>query len=118
MSRDKPKDTKEWTVQLLLHIGQPGMAKEIEEWDVPRFPVNGHMIKEHAKDISALKIQYYALVPQFDFSSDGRQLGMLGQELRVLWVESDFKANAEELLKNIPELVEKIKENAPGKKSK
>jgi hypothetical protein len=43
---------------------------------------------------------------------------MLGQELRVLWVESDFKVNAEELLKNIPELVEKIKENAPGKKSK
>jgi hypothetical protein len=56
MSRDKPKDTKEWTVQLLLHIGQPGMAKEIEEWDVPRFPVNGHMIKEYAKDISALKL--------------------------------------------------------------
>jgi hypothetical protein len=43
---------------------------------------------------------------------------MLGQELRVLWVESDFKANAEELLINIPELVEKIKENTPGKKSK
>jgi hypothetical protein len=52
------------------------------------------------------------------FFSDGRQLGMLGQELRVLWVESDFKANAEELLKSIPELVGKIKENAPGKKSK
>lgn len=43
-------------MQLLLHIGQPGMAKEIEEWDVPRFPVNGHMIKEHAKDISRLQI--------------------------------------------------------------
>lgn len=43
---------------------------------------------------------------------------MLGQELRVLWIESDFKAGAEELLKNIPELVAKVKENAPGKKSK
>jgi hypothetical protein len=59
MSRDKPKDTKEWTVQLLLHIGQPGMAKEIEEWDVPKFPINGHMIKEHAKDISTSKLQFY-----------------------------------------------------------
>jgi hypothetical protein len=43
---------------------------------------------------------------------------MLGQELRVMWIESDFKADAEELLKSIPELVAKLKENAPGKKSK
>jgi hypothetical protein len=55
---------------------------------------------------------------QFVLPLDGRQLGMLGQELRMLWVDSDFKADAEELLKNVPELVEKIKENAPDKKSK
>jgi len=52
MSRDKPQNTKEWTVQLLLHIGQPHMAQEIEDWDIPKFPVNGHMMKEKAEGIS------------------------------------------------------------------
>lgn len=43
---------------------------------------------------------------------------MLGQELRALWVDSDFKAEADELLKHVPELVATIKENAPGKNPK
>jgi len=46
---------------------------------------------------------------------DGRQLGVLGQELRSVWVESDFKMEADELLKFIPEIVDKIKENDPRK---
>ncbi|XP_065347466.1 CCA tRNA nucleotidyltransferase 1, mitochondrial isoform X1 [Cloeon dipterum] len=100
MSRDKPKDTKEWTVQLLLHIGQPSMAQQIEDWEVPKFPVNGHMMKEHAPEIN------------------GKQLGVLGQELRQLWTDSDFKMDAEDLVKHIPHLVEEIKEKFPAKAAK
>ncbi|XP_059485164.1 CCA tRNA nucleotidyltransferase 1, mitochondrial isoform X1 [Neocloeon triangulifer] len=97
MSKDKTKDTKEWTVQLLLHIGQSHMAKEIADWEVPRFPVNGHMIKDKVSDIN------------------GKQLGLISQELRKVWVDSDFKMDSDELVKLIPTIADEIKEKFPGK---
>lgn len=45
-SKGKTHDTKEWVCEVLKYRGDRTLLKEFEQWSVPRFPLNGYMLKE------------------------------------------------------------------------
>jgi hypothetical protein len=44
-SKFKITDVKQWTIELLKLQGNTKLATELAEWTLPRFPINGHMVK-------------------------------------------------------------------------
>jgi hypothetical protein len=45
-SKGKTRDTKEWVCEVLNYRGDGALLNEFEQWNVPRFPLNGYMLKE------------------------------------------------------------------------
>jgi hypothetical protein len=45
-SKGKTGDTKEWVCEVLKYKGSSVLLSEFEQWNVPRFPLNGNMLKE------------------------------------------------------------------------
>jgi tRNA nucleotidyltransferase (CCA-adding enzyme) len=45
-SKGKPSDTKEWVCEVLKYRGDRTLLNEFEQWNVPRFPLNGYMLNE------------------------------------------------------------------------
>jgi hypothetical protein len=46
-SKGKTSDTKEWVCEVLKYRGDGALLKEFEQWDVPRFPLSGYVLKEN-----------------------------------------------------------------------
>jgi hypothetical protein len=45
-SKVKTLDTKKWVCEVLKYRGDGTLLNEFEQWNVPRFPLNGYMLKE------------------------------------------------------------------------
>jgi hypothetical protein len=45
-SKGKTGDTKEWVCEVLKYKGNSVLLSEFEQWNVPRFPLNGNILKE------------------------------------------------------------------------
>jgi hypothetical protein len=45
-SKGKTCDTKEWVREVLKYRGDSVLLSEFEQWNVPRFPLNGNILKE------------------------------------------------------------------------
>jgi hypothetical protein len=45
-SKGKTRDTKEWVHEVFKYRGDSTLLREFEQWNVPRFPLNGNMLKE------------------------------------------------------------------------
>lgn len=45
-SKGKTRDTKEWVCEVLKYRGDSALLSEFEQWNVPRFPLNGNVLKE------------------------------------------------------------------------
>jgi hypothetical protein len=45
-SKGKTRDMKEWVCEVLKYRGDGALLNEFEQWNVPRFPLNGYMLKE------------------------------------------------------------------------
>lgn len=45
-SKGRTGDTKEWACEVLKYRGASALLCEFEQWTVPRFPLNGNMLKE------------------------------------------------------------------------
>ncbi len=65
-------------LELLAYCGLEETSKEIHDWRVPRFPVNGWDLKQKGLE--------------------GRELGLLLKALRQRWKDSYFTLTKEELL--------------------
>ncbi|XP_022907358.1 CCA tRNA nucleotidyltransferase 1, mitochondrial isoform X2 [Onthophagus taurus] len=94
-SKSKQNHTKEWIIEVLKYNNSPFLQKFIE-WNVPKFPVNGAMLKEEGVE-------------------SGRIMGCVLNELKEFWADNDFDLNAEELLKEIPRIVNSL-ENKKNRK--
>ena len=82
LMRSQPErriETRENVVELLRYLGRPEMAKEMETWREPGFPVNGG-------DLKSLGIK------------PGPIYKTILEELREHWIELDFKPSKEEIL--------------------
>ena len=45
-SKGRTGDTKEWVCEVLKYRGSSALLSEFEQWTVPRFPLNGNILKE------------------------------------------------------------------------
>jgi len=45
-SKGRTHDTKEWVREVLKYRGDNVLLNEFDQWNVPRFPLNGHILKE------------------------------------------------------------------------
>ncbi|XP_017785229.1 PREDICTED: CCA tRNA nucleotidyltransferase 1, mitochondrial isoform X2 [Nicrophorus vespilloides] len=82
----KNNKTKLWVIELLKYLNSEHI-KEFEDWDVPRFPVNGSMLKE--KGIA-----------------NGKEMGYVLNKLKDHWIEKDTCLSAEEILKELPHILD------------
>lgn len=89
-SKSKQKDVKEWIVQVLKYNNSP-LVEEFQNWDLPKFPVNGIMLKEAGVE-------------------PGRSMGNVMNELKYYWADHEFDVSAEELMKLVPEICNRLSE--------
>ncbi|XP_021936228.1 CCA tRNA nucleotidyltransferase 1, mitochondrial isoform X2 [Zootermopsis nevadensis] len=78
-SKGKTRDTKEWVCEVLKYRGDSALLSEFEQWNVPRFPLNG-----------------------------GKALGLVVHNLKQRWVECDFNLSSEDLLLLLPDVLSEL----------
>ncbi|XP_074032127.1 CCA tRNA nucleotidyltransferase 1, mitochondrial [Leptinotarsa decemlineata] len=87
-SKCKPSDTRSMSIEVLKYNNSPHW-EELGNWKLPKFPVSGNILKE-------LGIE------------SGRFMGLVMTELKHYWADNDFKLNVEELVKQVPSIVDKL----------
>lgn len=89
-SKSKQRDVKEWILEVLKYNNSP-LVEEFKNWDVPKFPVNGIMLREAGVEA-------------------GRTMGNVMNELKYYWADHEFNVSAEELMKLVPDICSKLSE--------
>ncbi|XP_016987747.1 CCA tRNA nucleotidyltransferase 1, mitochondrial [Drosophila rhopaloa] len=79
---------RDYVEQLLKYSNKLELYNQLKSWVQPEFPIRGNTLAEHGLK----KIR----------------LGLVLEELRLLWADSDFQLNDIDLLKKIPDILEKI----------
>lgn len=87
-SKTKPSDTKKMAIELFKYNNLPYL-EEFENWEIPKFPVTGAMLKERGVEI-------------------GRNMGIVMAELKNYWADHEFTNDVDEILKELPNVVEKL----------
>lgn len=95
-SKIKQKDAVEYVREILKYRGDEALLKQFNKWEVPRFPVGGKILKDNG-------------VPP------GKMYGPIISKLKKIWIESEYKHTADDLVKHIPNI---LKENQAIKKVK
>ncbi|XP_029663657.1 CCA tRNA nucleotidyltransferase 1, mitochondrial isoform X1 [Formica exsecta] len=92
---------REYVKEVLRYRGAMKILDELEQWKIPKFPINGYMMKE--------RVPNHKLFSQVLI------------KLRHIWIDEDFKLTDEQLLEHVPsilsELEEKIKDQKHYKKT-
>ncbi|CAH1971642.1 unnamed protein product [Acanthoscelides obtectus] len=94
-AKSKPIDTKKMALEVLKYNNSPHID-EFEKWEIPKFPVSGNMLKEKGVE-------------------GGRFMGVVMAELRQVWADGEFKLGAEELLTELPRVMDMLAERKKKK---
>ncbi|XP_019881349.2 CCA tRNA nucleotidyltransferase 1, mitochondrial isoform X2 [Aethina tumida] len=86
-TKSKQSDVKLWIIEVLKY-NNSSYIEEFEKWQVPKFPITGNMLKKH---ITKPKV-----------------MGTIINELKLHWFEKDFVPDSEELMKELPNIMEKF----------
>lgn len=89
---------REYTKELLRYRGAIEVLREFEQWTVPRFPINGNMLK--------------------DRGTEHKLIGPVITELKRIWVEEDFQLTENQLLDRLPIILDELKEKHRIKEKK
>ncbi|KAK4884798.1 hypothetical protein RN001_001069 [Aquatica leii] len=87
-SKGKTSDVIQWIIEVLKY-NDSSYLEEFRKWQLPKFPVTGNMLKE--KGIEG-----------------GRLMGLVLTELKNYWAENDFNVETEELLKQVPHVIDML----------
>ncbi|XP_047114688.1 CCA tRNA nucleotidyltransferase 1, mitochondrial [Schistocerca piceifrons] len=82
-SKYKAPDCRDYAREVLKYRGDHQLLAEFDSWELPRFPLNGNMLREKG-------------VP------GGKITGLVMKQLKEIWIESDFNMSPEDLLAQIP----------------
>lgn len=88
----KKSDLKSFIEQLLIYHNRRDLYKGLTSWEIPQFPVSGPQLKDQG-------------------CPAGKSMGTVMNALREIWAQDEFKATAEDLLKHVPDILEKMKGN-------
>lgn len=91
--------TKEYVLELLKYNGKPDLFEELQVWSAPRFPVTGGMLQAHG-------------------CPKNRTMGLVLNELRDIWAKGNFKLTADELLKELPMVLNEMDRSSDEMASK
>jgi len=94
-TKSKPLVIRQYIIQVLKYINSP-YIQEFEEWELPNFPINGTVLKEKGID-------------------SGRFMGVVMHELKNIWADKEFQLSREEILDNIPLVLEKLAQKKKNK---
>lgn len=89
-SKSKPSDAKLWCGEVLKYNNSQYL-NEFMDWNIPKFPVTGHMLQ------------------QLDVDVKGRFMGKVLNDLKIYWADNDFNFSDEELLKHAPHVISVLK---------
>lgn len=97
----RPRDIKDYVEELLKFEGKWKMYEQLKKWEVPKFPVDGNMLKQKG-------------CPQ------GRVIGNIMNELKKVWIKNEFKSTSDEILEHLPKVLEELNivDGKPIKKPK
>ncbi|EDV91140.1 GH15807 [Drosophila grimshawi] len=90
----QPYAKRDYVEHLLKYANKLELYQQLKAWQIPNFPIKGNMLSS------------YGLVH--------RKLGLVLNELRLLWVDSDYKLTAEELLESVPTIMEQMQQSPPS----
>ncbi|XP_011860796.1 PREDICTED: CCA tRNA nucleotidyltransferase 1, mitochondrial isoform X2 [Vollenhovia emeryi] len=90
---------QDYVKELLRYHGAMQLLDEFERWTIPKFPVNGDMLKS---------------VPIH------QMIGSVLGQLKKIWIDADFKLTGEQLMEHVPGIVGELEEKyqALGKERK
>ena len=88
-SKMKEENTRLFLEQLLKYRGDTELLREFLDWTIPRFAVTGNHLKEAG-------------------CPPGKIMAVVLTELKDRWKQSDFTVTAEELVSQIPSVLDNI----------
>jgi len=88
-SRSKMADTRLYISEVLKYRGEFDLLDEFNSWDMPRFPVTGHHLKENG-------------------CPPGKAMSVVLTKLKDKWKESNFSLSLEALVELIPQVLDSI----------
>ncbi|XP_049827625.1 CCA tRNA nucleotidyltransferase 1, mitochondrial [Schistocerca gregaria] len=88
-SKYKAPDSRDYVREVLKYRGDHQLLAEFDSWELPRFPLNGNMLREKG-------------VP------GGKIIGLVMKQLKEIWIESDFNMSPEDLLTQIPAIANRL----------
>jgi len=94
-SKSKLTDVRLWIEEVYKYNGSLERLEEFRKWDPPKFPVSGHSLVEHK-------------VPA------GIAMSRVIMALKDIWIDSDFTADKDQLLKEIPDILETVARSTPS----
>lgn len=85
----KLSDTRAHIIELLKYKADLALLHQFKTWEPPKFPLNGNLLKEHGVPV-------------------GKPIGRVMKELKLHWIETDFKMNQDELIELLPKVMEEL----------
>lgn len=85
----KPKEIKSYVEELLKFHGKWELHEKLRNWNVPKFPIDGNILKAHN-------------------CPSGKVMGTILSKLKEEWVKNEFKSTVEELLTKLPKVLEEL----------
>ena len=98
-TKSKQDHARDWACETLKFRREPELARELKTWDIPKFPVTGH----HLKDAGC---------------PPGKLMSVVLTELRSAWKKSDFQMSPEELMDKLSDIVKNLDMSKVPSKSK
>lgn len=80
---------REYVKEVLRYCGAIELLDEIEQWKIPKFPINGNMMKKHVPNL---------------------KIGLVLKKLKQIWIDEDFKLTIDQLLEHIPSILSELEE--------
>lgn len=95
-SKSMQDSQRKLMLEFLKYRGSSDIFKEFESWPIPQFPLTGNKLKNRVKKAWLI--------------------GKIMNELRLMWVDSDFELSEDELMEEFDKLVEKYSDdNSPSR---
>ncbi|KAF6209911.1 hypothetical protein GE061_015665 [Apolygus lucorum] len=86
----KLSDTRQFIMELFKYTSKLALLQEFENWEPPKFPINGFILKE--KNVPV-----------------GNPLGKVLKALKESWVDSNYEKTLDDLVKEIPDVMDRFK---------
>lgn len=80
---------KQYILELLKYNNKTELYRQLKEWEIPAFPVNGNVLMAHG-------------------CPKGSATGQVLEKLKEIWLKHDFQLSSDELLNELPGILKDL----------